>query len=66
MKITKTTSRFRMRPQFHWVHGPGLILKGETSWRNWNGFAVRIGDNTYWFELRKFEGFTYNQRKASR
>ncbi|MCW2092457.1 UNVERIFIED_ORG: hypothetical protein M2328_005737 [Rhodococcus erythropolis] len=56
MKLTKTTSRHRLRPRFHWVYGPGLILKDEVSWRNWNGFAFRIGDDTFWFEVRRFRG----------
>jgi len=53
MKITKTRSKRRMNPPVFLVHGPGPVLKTESRWRTLNGVAVRLGDTTYWMEVRQ-------------
>lgn len=53
MRYTRTTGRHvHNHPPLFVVHGPGLIRKGDASWRTFNGLAFRFRDALHWFELR--------------
>ncbi|QIG58288.1 hypothetical protein SEA_SKOG_136 [Gordonia phage Skog] len=53
MRLLKTPVRFPhwYRPIFV-IHGPGVMLKEDVSWRNINGIAIRRGHVVYWWEWR--------------
>lgn len=46
------------------IHGPGPVLKEKSSWRTYNGFALRARKATYWFELRSSDYAAMERRKG--
>lgn len=54
MRLTRFPTRHPgMYPRLFIAHGPGLILKGEASWRTFNGIGWRTRAAVYFFELRE-------------
>lgn len=54
MRLTRIpTTHPGAYPRLFIAHGPGLIRKGESSWRTFNGIAWRTRVAVYWLELRE-------------